>query len=74
VGDIIAAKGQFVKSTKIDGDTTTVARVYDTDRTPKSIITDIAKLGDPIQNRFLARMIDDRLFLFVQASPSKVNL
>jgi hypothetical protein len=72
--DIIAAKGQFVKSTKIDGNSLAVARVYDTDRTPKGILTDLGKLGDPLQNRFLPRMMDDRLFMFVQAAPSKVNI
>ena len=74
VRDIITAKGQFIKSQKIGGNTMPITMAYDTDRTPKSIVDDIAKLGDPLQQRWLARVIYDRQFVFDQASPSRASV
>lgn len=63
---------QFVNSTDIDTNSTSVARVYDTDRRGGDIIKDLARLGDSNNNRWIAYMTDNREFVFKEAAPPRV--
>jgi hypothetical protein len=68
VEDIIAAKGQFVASSSISANATSVSKVYDVDRRAGDIIQDIARLGNSAGHRWIARMMNDRRFIFAAAA------
>jgi len=68
---VVAACGQFVKSTEYDGNGTSVTKVYDADRRAKDIIESICDMGDPEYNLFVAGMEADRHFYYRQAAPSR---
>jgi hypothetical protein len=67
INDIITAKGQFITSTLISANGTSVTKVYDTDRGAGGIIADIARLGDWEGYRWLVRMIPGRILVYKQA-------
>jgi hypothetical protein len=64
VTDIITAKGQYVASSNIIGNGTSVSKVYNIARKAGDIIQDIARLGDPSGNRWLPYMLKDRTFYY----------
>ena len=61
--------GQFVLSTQIETNATSVSKEYDADRRGGDIIKDIARLGDDQGNRWIAYMDDDRKIVFKEAAP-----
>lgn len=69
VTDILTAKCPFVATSTIFGNGTLVSKEYDVDRNPADIITDISHLSSPDNQRFLARMTDDRAFYYGPAAP-----
>lgn len=73
VATIIAAKGQFVASSSIQANATSVSKVYDVDRRAGDIVQDTARLGDASYVRFLARMMNNRQFIFCSAAPSTAS-
>jgi len=71
VATMVAAVGQYVKSTEFDGNGTSVTQVYDADRRLSDIIESICDLGDPAYNLFVAGMEADRHFYYRQAAPAR---
>jgi hypothetical protein len=69
INDIITAKGQFIASTQLSANGTSVSKVYDSDRGAGSIVADIARLGDWEGNRWLVRMGVGRKLYYKQAKP-----
>ena len=69
VSDIITAKGQYVATSVINGNATSVSKVYNVARKAGDIIADIARLGDPSGNRWLPYMYTNRTFTYGPAVP-----
>ncbi len=61
--------GQFVLSTQIETNATSVSREYDADRRGGDIVRDIARLGDSSDNRWVVYMDDGRVFKMEPAAP-----
>lgn len=79
IQDIADDVGDFVDSTDISGNGTSVTQEYDADRKALDIMLDIARLGDANNNRWVlymkgrtATQVEGRILVFKQAAPSEV--
>jgi hypothetical protein len=68
VADIVTAKGQYISSSSILGNATSVTKVYDSDRKAGDILMDIARLGDANNNRWLVRVMQNRILTYAPAA------
>jgi len=71
IADILADTNvaQFVLSTQIETNATSVSKEYDADRRGGDIVKDIARLGDATNSRWVVYMDNDRKFVYDEASP-----
>jgi len=70
IEDVVSSKCAYVKSYKIDANSTSVQEELDNDRDAGDLIRSCAKMGDPSGNRWLARMEAGMAFRFKSAAPA----
>ena len=68
ISDVITAKGQYIASTSIRANSTSVTKVYNVDRDAGGIVLDVARLGDSLYYRWLVRVISNRLLTYSPAA------
>lgn len=68
ISDVITAKGQYVASSQLSANSTSVPKVYNVDRDAGGIVLDVARLGDSAYNRWLLRTMTDRILTYAAAA------
>jgi len=67
VSAIITDVGEYIRSTTVDTNTTQVPQEYDTDRYAKSILQNIAQIGDGAYHKWVVGVTGNRDFYYKQA-------